>query len=218
MGRKFHWKNIDDDNYGMSSLRKNSDSESEEDLTEEDEKRRLERLERQKWIHENEDKEKNSEAVDEGDDGHDDSQFFNMASKALKKLNSRKSTSVVENNKPIKDTVFKSPKSKTPLQILSGNKKGSFLSREEETLEKLAEMTRNKSEAKTGVTAKNTNNFVFTAKSPSKTELMDENKSNETKKSKSKATIHKQGPPQKKAKVSRTLDENSQNTIFGLIN
>ena len=49
--RKFHWKNIDDDNYDMSSLRKNSDSEGEEDLTEEDEKRRLERLERQKWIH-----------------------------------------------------------------------------------------------------------------------------------------------------------------------
>ena len=59
-------------------------------------------------------------AVDEGDDeGHDDSQFFNMASKALKRLNSRKSTSIPENNKPIKDTkVFKSPKSKTPLQIL----------------------------------------------------------------------------------------------------
>ena len=69
---------------------------------------------------ENEDKEKNSMAVDEGDDeGHDDSQFFNMASKALKRLNSRKSTSIPENNKPIKDTkVFKSPKSKTPLQIL----------------------------------------------------------------------------------------------------
>ena len=100
----------------------------------------------------------------------------------------------------------------------SGNKKGSFLSREEETLEKLAEMTRNKSEAKTGVTAKNTNNFVFTARSPSKTELTDEDKSKETKKSKSKANLHKQGPPQKKAKVSRTLDENSQNTIFGLIN
>ena len=46
--RKFHWKNIDDDNYDMS-LRK-SDSEGEEDLAEEEEKRRLERLERQKWI------------------------------------------------------------------------------------------------------------------------------------------------------------------------
>ena len=57
-------------------------------------------------------------AEDEGD-GHDDSQFFNMASKALKKLNSRKSSSVVENNRPIKDAkIFKSPKSKTPLQIL----------------------------------------------------------------------------------------------------
>ena len=48
----------------------------------------------------------------------------------------------------------------------SGNQKGSFLSRESGTLEKLAEMTRGKSEAKTGSTAKNTNNFVFAAVSP----------------------------------------------------
>ena len=46
--RKFHWKNIDDDNYDMSL--KKSDSEGEDDLTEEEEKRRLERLDRQKWV------------------------------------------------------------------------------------------------------------------------------------------------------------------------
>ena len=51
-------------------------------------------------------------------------------------------------------------------RMQSGNQKGSFLSRESGTLEKLAEMTRGKSEAKTGSTAKNTNNFVFAAVSP----------------------------------------------------
>ena len=39
---------LDDDNYDLS-LRK-SDSEGEEDTSEQDEKRRLERLEREKWI------------------------------------------------------------------------------------------------------------------------------------------------------------------------
>ena len=101
----------------------------------------------------------------------------------------------------------------------SVNKKGSFLSRENETLEKLAEMTKSKSESKTGVTAKNTNNFVFAIKSPSKGE---EDKSGliETKSKVSKSkpkSSHNLGPPQKKQKVNRTL-ENSHNTIFGHIN
>ena len=103
--------------------------------------------------------------------------------------------------------------------LQSGNKKGSFLSREDETLEKLAEMTKNKSESKTGATAKNTNNFVFAAMSPSK---VHEGKSEliepKSKASKAKSNAsHKQGPPQKKPRVNRVLDENSSNTIFGQI-
>ena len=93
------------------------------------------------------------------------------------------------------------------------------MSREDETLEKLAEMTKNKSESKTGATAKNTNNFVFAAKSPSK---VHEGKSEliepKSKASKAKSNAsHKQGPPQKKPRVNRVLDENSSNTIFGQI-
>merc|ERR1712083_1294511 len=136
------------------------------------------RAEREKWIQENEEKEKKKKRVTENEEDEeedqDDSQFFNMASKALKKLKRRTSmntneTSSVSNPLPeskLQQKIFKSPKVAKPLQILSGNQKGSFLSRESGTLEKLAEMTRGKSEAKTGSTAKNTNNFVFAAVSP----------------------------------------------------
>merc|ERR1712110_97071 len=53
--RKFRWANVDDDNMDLSL--RNSDSEAEEETSEHEEKRRLERLERQKWIQENEEKE-----------------------------------------------------------------------------------------------------------------------------------------------------------------
>ena len=50
----------------------------------------------------------------------EDSQFFNLGSKALERLNSRKS--IISNeiivNKPQTKKVFKSPKAKNPLQIL----------------------------------------------------------------------------------------------------
>ena len=111
----------------------------------------------------------------------------------------------------------------------SGNQKGSFLGRESGTLEKLEEMTRSKSEAKTGSTAKNTNNFVFAAVSPPP-KMATGKKNNEqaetastvaqsksSRKSKSKNN-HQSGPAQKRARVDRALtDENSQTTIFGLL-
>ena len=70
-------------------------------------------------------------------------------------------------------------------------------------------MTKGKSESKTGTTAKNTNNFVFAAVSPPK----EKEPSRKKKSNKS----HQQGPAEKKPKFDRTLDENSQNTIFGLL-
>lgn len=95
------------------------------------------------------------------------------------------------------------------------NQKGSFLSRESETLEKLAEMTKGKSEAKTGTTAKNTNNFVFAAVSPPPKNNEDTSRATgeQHKRKKKNATA----PTSKRAKVDRTLDENSQTTIFGLL-
>merc|ERR1712029_350261 len=54
----------------------------------------------------------------------------------------------VESTKQPSIKEFKSPKAKIPLQIISGNKKGSFLTRESQTLEKLAEMTKGKANPK----------------------------------------------------------------------
>ena len=103
------------------------------------------------------------------------------------------------------------------------------MSRESGTLEKLAEMTRGKSEAKTGSTAKNTNNFVFAAVSPppksgnyknneqaeTGAENQNQNQGKQGKKNKSK---HQSGPAQKRARVDRTLtEENGSTTIFGLL-
>ena len=98
----------------------------------------------------------------------------------------------------------------------SGNQKGSFLSRESQTLEKLAEMTKSKSESKTGTTAKNTNNFVFAALSPPPKNSHESNGGDAQEKRKKSSTQTK-GPQKKKQKFDRTLDENSQNTIFGLL-
>jgi len=166
---------------------------------------------------------------DEEEEDHNDSQFFNMASKALKKLKRRTSMNETSSANPqpaqLQQKIFKSPKAAKPLQILSGNQKGSFLSRESGTLEKLAEMTRGKSEAKTGSTAKNTNNFVFAAVSPppkSAGKNNEEDEKQETssrgKKNKSKSSHQSGGPAQKRARMDRTLTkENSQTTIFGLL-
>merc|ERR1712008_235362 len=59
--RKFRWANVDDDK--MDLTLRNSGDEAEEDLNEQDEKRRHERLEREKWIQENEEKEKKKKRV-----------------------------------------------------------------------------------------------------------------------------------------------------------
>ena len=51
------------------------------------------------------------------EDDHEDSQFFKTASKAMSKLNMRRSISVESTKQPsIKE--FKSPKAKIPLQII----------------------------------------------------------------------------------------------------
>ena len=131
----------DDENIDLS-LRNSDDeaAEAEEQTNEADEKRRLERLEREKWIQgklnfflfwsfnflidfflptENENKlskKKLSEAEELNEDD-EDSQFFKTASKAMSKLNMRRSISVESTKQPsIKE--FKSPKAKIPLQII----------------------------------------------------------------------------------------------------
>merc|ERR1711893_433997 len=74
--RKFRWKNNDDDE--DSNGPKHVSDEEGEDNGEVEEKRRLERIEREKFLQEA--MEKESEDKEE-----DDSQFFNMANKVLKR-------------------------------------------------------------------------------------------------------------------------------------
>ncbi len=93
-------------------------------------------------------------------------------------------------------------------------------------LQRLAEMTKGKGEAKSGSTAKHSNNFVFTVKSPPKdasteasaNEGAEDNK-RQTRNSKKHKSFHGKsgGPSAKRAKIDRTLDENSSDTIFGLL-
>ena len=200
--RKFRWKDTDDD---AELERRSSDDEganvSGENL--QDEKWRVERLEREKWLKETEigknsrNKVKESlgvECLNDEDSDNEDSQFFNLASKALKKLNkshvpvtnTSKTSSIssiggdtlISIAKDIGDTNsntskdMKITKERNPLQIVSNNTslgvRGSFLSRCSSDLEKLAEMTKSTSENRSGTGAKNTKNFVFALLSPEK--------------------------------------------------
>merc|ERR1712051_358273 len=96
-----------------------------------------------------------------------------------------------------------------------------FLSRGSSTLEKLAEMTKSSSEARTGSGAKNTKNFVFALLSPEKKKNSDASNTNqaatiEEPKSKSKGSTsrsNKVAPDSKKIKIDRSIDENSSDTI-----
>lgn len=180
-----------------------------------DEKWRLDRLEREKWKKENEVNKMNKDKIREdlgahisNDDDSDkeDSQFFHLASKALKKI-----------GKP----------STTGLNCSVGGMRGSFLSRGASELKKIAELTKVSSEARTGSGAKKTNSMVFSILSPEK--LKDttqdfntntdnlQNKENHKSKRPSMSSNTYQGPNSKKIKVDRTIDTNSSNTIFDLM-
>ena len=189
--RQFRWQGIDD---GAELDKRTSDGEEEEEVSDaEEEKRRIAKLEREKWIQESSSTVQNEE---------DNSQFFNLASKAMKKIEGKKK----ENNKV--------PFQQVPINksITSSIQRGSFLSRDEKILDRLAEMTKGTENQKTGSGAKNTNNFVFAALSPGKQakgEVPNERKRG------AKTTNNK--IPMKKAKINRTIDENSRDTIFGFM-
>ena len=260
--RKFRWKDTDGD---IELERRASDDEGEDNASltaQQDEKWRLERLEREKWVKESEIGKNNKAKIREElggtnsydeDSDNDDSQFFNRATKALKKLNKSHSTTsnihktssgggdtLVAIAKDINDhsrkpsKQFKSPQGRLPLHSVSNNSggssvRGSFLSRCPSTLEKLAEMTKSSSETRTGTGAKNSKNFVFALLSPKKSseENLDDghNKSSgssatEKCKSNPKGTISNEKgrkPDHKKIKIDRSINENSSDTIFGLM-
>ena len=111
---------------------------------------------------------------------------------------------------------------KPQFHFQTGNKRGSFLSRDSSTLEKLAEMTKSASAPKAGSGAKNSKNFIFAVLSPPKGSKDDESSSlpmDETreKRKKSSAGVKKSlsEPLKKKARLDRAIDENSSDTIFG---
>ena len=250
--RKFRWKDTEDD----TELERRASDEEGEDIpgtNVQDEKWRVERLEREKWVKESEiDKiSKNkiredlgAEVYNDEDSDNDDSQFFSLATKALKKLNRSNSSVANAQTLPLVssgggDTLisiandirdhnttskeFKSPKGRLPLQIVSSNSvssvRGSFLSRGSSQLEKLAEMTKSSSETRTGTGAKKSSNFVFAILSPKKSKKANDTEpmpsiSAEPEKLKSKAKGPGK-PDSKKIKIDRSIDENSSDTIFG---
>ena len=95
----------------------------------------------------------------------------------------------------------------------TGNKRGSFLSRDSSTLEKLAEMTKGTGAVKAGSGPKNSKNFIFAVLSPPKEEAAAPVLEAKEKRKKSSKNLNE--PLSKKAKVDRSIDENSSNTIFG---
>ena len=98
----------------------------------------------------------------------------------------------------------------------TGNKRGSFLARDDSTLKKLAEMTKGTGASKSGSGPKNSKNFIFAILSPPKApeeeDVVATEKKEKRKKNAAKNLIE---PLSKKPKMDRSIDENSSNTIFG---
>ena len=222
----------DDDNEG---------GEEEETL----EKWRLEKMEKEKWMQEFEKKqsrkrgyEDDDEDVGEGEDDKD-SQFFKLADKTLMRMISKDDSADITDDagdafkpKPQQDNkVFKSPTKFGPLQPLQNmvtkafifdflfkkrsqlfqgkTIRGSFIARGEQSLDKIAQFNKVKDD-KVGSGVKGTN-FVFAPVSPAKDVVQDD----ESVKRKTRSS--KSGPPAKKQKTNRTLDENTKGTIFNLL-
>lgn len=82
-----------------------------EEQNETEEKRRIERLEREKWL------EEAKEAKEQIEQDPDDSQFLVMANRAMKRLNSKLETSL-QGPDPKKAKSMPSPTPKLPLQSL----------------------------------------------------------------------------------------------------
>ncbi|TRY75331.1 hypothetical protein TCAL_01352 [Tigriopus californicus] len=203
--RTFKWKDIDEAE--ELEKRASDDEAMTEEQNETEEKRRIERLEREKWL------EEAKEVKDRKDPDPVESQFLVMANRAMKRLNSKQDTSI-QGPDPKKVKSMPSPTPKLPLQSLSKNQRGSFLSRNTKTLNRLAEITKGKSEARNGTGAKNTKNFVFAALSPKKVADQRDVESKEPTKAQSRRSV---APQMKKPKVVRSIDENSANTIFGFM-
>lgn len=96
----------------------------------------------------------------------------------------------------------------------SSNSRGSFLSRDVSTLDKIAEMTKNTSSTKSGSSAKSSRNFAFAILSPPKQSDPADIVHELGKEKRKKSTKNLLLPQTKKAKIDRSINENSNDTIF----
>merc|ERR1712142_855339 len=202
--KQFKWSGLDD-NIEVGPRKDDDGMEQEGETLEQ---WRLEKMEREKWLKEQE--KKNNKG---GDQEEEDSQFFQLADRTLQRMSSKDETLNAGGDKADNERIFKSPPSKfgplQPLHNLGGGLRGSFLARGEASLDKIAQFNKVKDD-RVGVGAKG-RNFVFAAISPPKQGTVEDEDSPGGKKGKVKP------PPSKKMKMSRTLDENSKGTIFNLL-
>jgi len=198
--KQFKWSGLDDN---IEVGPRKDDGEGMEQEEETLEKWRLAKMEREKWIQEQEKKNGDGQEAE-------DSQFFQLADRTLQRMSSKDETANLSESLE-KEKIFKSPPAKfgplQPLQNLGGGLRGSFLARGDASLDKIAQFNKVKDD-RVGAGAKG-RNFVFAAISPPKAGKEEEDSPGGKKKAKQ--------PPAKKMKRCRTLDENSKGTIFNLL-
>ncbi|XP_066191564.1 claspin isoform X3 [Sylvia atricapilla] len=174
--RRFRWKNIDFASQ-MDLFQRDSDNEEEnEEFDETEVKWRKERFEREQWLREQ--KEKNKEQVEEEEEIGGDSKFMKLAKKVtVKSLQKKASPAVVaQDTTLLPRNPFEAFKPAGGIQI----KNGSLLNRPKAVLQKLAAMSDLNPNA-----PRNSRNFVFHTLSPEKSEEAKE---------KSKPQVKKRGP------------------------
>ncbi|OWF55416.1 Claspin [Mizuhopecten yessoensis] len=213
--RQFRWRDIDDDTqqdmFGSESEGEKEDEEGENEL-----RWRKERFEREKWLKEQMEQEK------EGDE----SQLFKFGKVFLKRRESDTSNSSISVPRTPTDPDIAPKRKDTPtpnLFKLAGQKRGSFLSRDKDSLAKIAEFNKGSSILNTGG-PRNSRNLTFQVISPGKDK---ENKSG-TKVSSEKPTLGprvrkahtpntKNTPAAKKPRLEKKDSSFSQNSIFNHI-
>ncbi|XP_060082451.1 claspin-like [Ylistrum balloti] len=186
--RQFRWRNIDDDTQ-QDMFGSESEGEKEDEEVENELRWRKERFEREKWL---------KEQMDQGKE-EEESQFLKFGKVFLKRRESDSSntSSSVPKTPTNPDIVPKRKDTPTPnLFKHSGQKRGSFLSRDKDSLAKIAEFNKGSTVVNPGG-PRNSRNLTFQVISPGKEK---ENKSG-NKVSSAKSTL---GPKQRKAHTPNT--------------
>jgi len=196
--RQFKWKGLDE---SLELGRRDSDGEEDgEDVAEQHEQYRIQRLEREKWLKEN------SENLT---DVAPESQFFKISAKVTSNC---VSTVASLTRQP---SISSGPLQ--PLNMMKTEQRSSFLSRGQASLDSLSLFAK-KVDDRSGTGAKKGRNFVFTAISPEK-QTSDETARTSENQSETNAPELKLKPlnPAKKQKLDRSLGSVTRPTIFNLL-